>query len=88
MKNLLRLIHRIIQLLEEILTSHNDRQESMRSEKGYDLISDLIDNVDVKEMLKISDSTLYRLRKDKLIATIRIGKRDYYSLTQIKKIKL
>ena len=88
MKNLLRMMARIIQLLEAIHAWHTAKQESIHSEKGYNLISDLIDNVDVKAILKISDSTLYRLRKDKLISTIRIGKRDYYSLAQIKKIKL
>ena len=87
MKNLLRLIYRIIQLLEEILSSYNAQQESKRPEKDSDLISDLIDSADVKTILKISDRTLYRLRKDKLIATTQIGKRYYYSLAQIKKIK-
>jgi len=38
----------------------------------------LLDNSDAKRMLKVGDSTLYRWRKQQLIETRRIGKKDYY----------
>lgn len=49
-------------------------------------LSDLIDSVTVKSILAIGDSTLYRIKKSKIVQTVRIGKRDYYSLTEINSI--
>jgi hypothetical protein len=37
-----------------------------------------LDDVDVKQLLKISDSTLYRLRKGKHVSCKKIGGKWYY----------
>jgi len=40
-----------------------------------------LDNADVKRLLKISDSSLYRLRKTKLLPAKRIAGKWYYQLS-------
>jgi hypothetical protein len=37
-----------------------------------------LDSADVKQQFHISDSTLYRLRKEKMIPTTRVGKKYMY----------
>ena len=46
----------------------------------------LIDNTDVKAILKITASTLYRIKRKKIITAIGIGKHDYYNLTEIQNL--
>ena len=36
-----------------------------------------LDSADLKKFLNVSDSTLYRLRKEKIIPTIKIGRKKY-----------
>jgi len=38
-----------------------------------------LDSTDVKQILKISDPTLYRLRKNNVLSTRKIGGKWYYS---------
>lgn len=56
------------------------------SKNDLTLLEDLMDTVDVKALLKISDSTMYRIKRSKLIQSVRIGRRDYYSMAEIKLI--
>ncbi|RYF25073.1 MAG: DNA-binding protein [Flavobacteriales bacterium] len=45
-----------------------------------------LDNTDVKNLLKISDSSLYRMRKSKLLPATQIAGKWYYSKLEIAKI--
>ncbi len=42
-----------------------------------------LDNTDVKELLKISDPTLYRLRKSNQLPAKKIGGKWYYSKSDL-----
>lgn len=78
----------MVELQEELLTRLASMQgfplsNTKEEEKELD---DLIDNLQVKTILNISTSTLYRIKKSEHITPIRIGKRNYYSRTEINKI--
>ena len=77
---------RIVELQEQILWEiRHNHDLQLRAVYTPDLSDDLIDDVEIKAILKISDSTLYRLKRSKLINPIRIGRRDYYRKSDIKK---
>lgn len=59
----------LLVFLSEILKSL-DRKEPNTS--GY------YDSADVKQLLNISDRTLYRLRKSKAVPYVRIGRKIFY----------
>jgi len=83
----IKVLERFVEVQEEILLELRALRTSPLTAKPQpNLLQDLIDSVDVKEELKISKSTLYRIKTSNLITPIKIGKRDYYSLTEIKKI--
>ena len=80
-------LNRLIELQEQILLQLRDGM-GMRLSPISDpaFLEDLIDVVDVKSILNISDSTLYRIKKSNLVRSVRIGRRTYYSMTEIKRI--
>ena len=78
----LKALHRIADIQEKIL----EQLMQGRGDPVPDYMLNLIDNTDVKAMLKISDSTLYRIKRKRIISAIRIGKRDYYNLTEIQNL--
>lgn len=83
---IINLLKQILEVQKEILVLlKNVHANHLCSTSKSELEQDLIDNVDVKSILKISDSTLYRLRRNKRINTLRIGGRHYYSIAEIKK---
>ncbi len=73
----------MIELLRDILVEV--RKGKSNHVKPFDL-ADLIDGVHVKQILDIGKSTLYRLKQSKIVDTVRLGKRDYYSRIEIEKI--
>ncbi|MBG6233517.1 hypothetical protein IWX76_000072 [Pedobacter sp. CAN_A7] len=46
---------------------------------------DLLDNADAKRLLQISDKTLFRWRKEKLIEYQIIGNKHYYRKSDLKR---
>ncbi|MCY1529657.1 hypothetical protein D9M68_648160 [compost metagenome] len=77
----------MVALQEKILEQLQNRPVPSYSVKNADeFLNDLIDRVDVKAQLQISDSTLFRISKHNLVNTIRIGKRVYYSKKEIQQI--
>lgn len=46
----------------------------------------LLDNSDVKRLLKIADSTLYRWRKNNRVTSHLIGKKRYYIKSELVKL--
>jgi hypothetical protein len=78
----------ILQLLQEILTILKEISTHLIKFNGADTTScdELLDNSDVKRMLKVTDSTLYRWRKQELIVARRIGKKDYYQRVDLERL--
>ena len=84
--NLIKAINRNSELQEKVLLKLDNLCEMMSNHKNnIDLSQDLLDSVDIQSVLKVSKSTLYRLKRDKSINPTRIGKRNYYSISEIKK---
>ena len=48
-------------------------------------ISHWLDSVEVEKLLKISTSTLYRLRKKNILNPYQLGSRNYYDPAEIQK---
>lgn len=44
-----------------------------------------LDSFEVQKLLKISESTLYRLKKKKILVPARLGSRDYYPAAEVRK---
>ncbi len=86
--NLIKAIHRNSELQERILLKLDKLCDLVSSHKdNKDLSQNIIDKDKVKEILKISESTLYRSKKKNQITPVKIiGKRDYYSAAEIEKI--
>lgn len=77
----------MVELQEELLARLASVQGfPLNNTKEEEELDDLIDNLEVKNILNISTSTLYRIKKSERITPIRIGKRNYYSKTEINKI--
>ena len=87
--SLKQVLYRILEVQEEILLQLKERSGvPLNPVSNSEQFSNLVDKVDVKSFLKISDSTLYRITKCHLLTTVRVGKRDYYNLSEIKKLAL
>lgn len=87
--SLKQVLYRILEVQEEILLQLKDRRGvPLNPVSNSEQFSNLVDKVDVKSFLKISDSTLYRITKSNLLTTVRVGRRDYYNLSEIKKLAL
>jgi predicted DNA-binding transcriptional regulator AlpA len=72
------ILERLDKIIEIMLRKEND--STIPSDEEW------IDSVEVLKMLKISPSTLYRLRKKKKILTpARFGGRDYYLASEVRK---
>ena len=63
------LTHTVLDIFSEIL-------DTLRKKQIAD--SQYYDSADVKRLLNISDSTLFRIRKSQNIPHIKIGKKIYY----------
>ena len=61
-----------------LLTVYKDIRQLKTQRHNQIVASIMFDNADVKRYLNISDSTLYRLRTQKAIPFIKIGKKYYY----------
>jgi hypothetical protein len=92
-ERIIQSLERIVELQEKILSQLMGQNAGGQNEaanfadkNNSDFLQNLIDIVDVKALLKVSDSTLYRIKRSKMIVPVRIGKRDYYNLSEIKKI--
>ncbi|MGS2764402.1 helix-turn-helix domain-containing protein [Sinomicrobium sp. M5D2P9] len=80
MKNKLTPTEYLFYLLEEVLKEIRELQ-SPREDKN-----DYLDNADMLQFLKVSYSTLRRMRKNKEIPYMKIGKKYYYSRKKIEKM--
>lgn len=86
-ERLINSLYGLVELQREILTELKAWNLNQPEARPHPTVMDnLVDSVDVKLMLKISNSTLYRLKKSRLIRTVRIGKQDYFNKADIKKI--
>lgn len=74
------MLQQIISLLKEILAELVGIRAELRtlSVQELPLEQELLDNSDAIRLLKISDKTLYRWRKQKLITAHLIGNKHYY----------
>lgn len=70
--NLLRQILEVLQALHFLAKQHLPNEPLAARDAQW------LDNTDVKQLLKISDSTLYRLRRDKQLSAKKIGGKWYY----------
>lgn len=75
---ILQHLRTLVKLQEQILNCLNLQQEGQKIDTA-----DWLDNTDVKQWLKISDATLYRLRKAQLITGKKIGKKWFYRKSDI-----
>ncbi len=71
---------KIIALLKEILEELIGIKAALHtlSIQKIPIEEELLDNSDAKRLLKISEKTLYRWRKEKRINTHMIGSKHYY----------
>lgn len=86
-KVLIQSINRMVELQEEILV--HIKKWDKHPTSTHDILDpreDLLDSTEVKAILKISDSTMYRIKRSQLFQSVRIGKRDYYNMREIKRI--
>ena len=85
---LIKAINRNSELQEKVLLKLDKLCTIMSSPKSnIDPSQELLDNVQTIAALKISPSTLYRLKRDEEIIPERIGKRDYYTMAEIRRAK-
>jgi hypothetical protein len=71
-------ILKIVSETQSHLTVNNVNTESCPTEE-------LLDNADAKSLLQISDRTLYRWRKEKLIEYQMIGSKHYYRKSELQR---
>lgn len=69
----------IIEKLDQLLSLQQRILARLLAAEKTDQQEEWLDNTDVKRMLKISDSSLYRLRKNQLLPCKRIAGKWYYS---------
>ncbi|RZK40931.1 MAG: DNA-binding protein [Pedobacter sp.] len=88
MGRLFLLLQAIVELLKRILEELINRRVKVHDGEGEaaDILENLIDGIEVANMLNISSKTVYRLKKSNQIRSVRIGKRDYYSKEDIRKL--
>lgn len=74
------MLKQIISLLKEILAELVGIRAALHTLPFQELTveEELLDNSDAMRLLKISDKTLYRWRKQKLINTRIIGNKHFY----------
>nr|WP_121272644.1 helix-turn-helix domain-containing protein [Pedobacter schmidteae] len=80
---------KIINLLLKILNRLNQIEDvlmELRAATTFPVEDELLDNSDVKRLLKVGDSTLYRWRKKKMINTQLIGGKYYYLKSSLTKL--
>jgi hypothetical protein len=82
------MLEQILQAQQEILMVLKDISAHLMKTNALDASDhdELLDNSDAKQMLKVTDSTLYRWRKQHLIEARRIGKKDYYLKSDLERI--
>lgn len=82
------MILKLFNLLQEILRTLTEINTVLRELKPAHAIEpdELLDNSDAKQLLKVADSTLYRWRKQNLIAFKFIGKKHYYLKSDLRKM--
>jgi DNA-binding transcriptional regulator PaaX len=72
------LIERILTVLQKIQSiAEKGIETSITSNEEW------LDAVDMKEKVHISRTTLYRWKKEGYLATKRLGKKEYYLLSQV-----
>ncbi|RZK51248.1 MAG: DNA-binding protein [Pedobacter sp.] len=76
----------ILSKLDELLALQHQLVKLCRSLNQPLPPEEWLDNADVKNLLKISDSSLYRLRKNKLLPATQIAGKWYYAKLDIAKI--
>lgn len=70
----------IIEKLDQLLLLQHSLLNNFKALQQSEASNDeWLDNTDVKRLLKISDSSLYRLRKKQLLPCKRIAGKWYYS---------
>lgn len=76
-----------LQLLKQILEAqqllHREFKALAIPDRKISAHFELLDNTDVKALLKISNSTLYRIAKNGIINPVRIGGKNYYRRDEI-----
>lgn len=82
LEHIIRALNRIERLQEAILARLDAGSALQNPETAK-----WIDSVQVKQILGISESTLYRIRKNKILLPQRIGGRDYFYLPDIFRVK-
>lgn len=75
------MLQKIVSLLKEILSELIGIRSELRTlcVQRLPVEEELLDNSDAVRLLKISDKTLYRWRKQNLISTQVIGNKHYYN---------
>lgn len=68
----------LFQYLETLVALHRQLLAALLNKAPTAAEETWLDNADVKQLLKISDATLYRLRKSKQLPTRKIGGKCYY----------
>lgn len=76
LKELFKYLATIVQLQQQLL-------DLLMGNPKVEPIDEWLDNTDVKQLLKISDSTLYRLRKSDQLLSKKIGGKWYYAKSAI-----
>ncbi|WP_316847108.1 helix-turn-helix domain-containing protein [Pedobacter psychrodurus] len=69
----------LAQLLEKILSTIQSKEPP-----SVKKVEEWLDNADIKMRLNISDSSVYRLRKKKVLPSRRISGKWYYQLPDFK----
>lgn len=80
---------RIIEITERMAKDQQDffaRVEAILTSMNM-INEEWIDGVEVQAMLRITRKTVYRLTKDGTLETRRIGRRNYYLLSSIFKLR-
>lgn len=83
----------ISQLFSKLLNIEKAQQEILRRldlitgnvPQSSDPDEEWLDALEVQKLLKISESTLYRLKKKKILVPARLGSRDYYLADEVRK---
>ena len=84
---IIRIIIRQEALLTAILNALNILVEQQKHDRNFDRHDEKeewIDSTDVKNILHISTSTLYRQKKKKQLTHARFGGRDYYLASEVR----
>lgn len=84
----LAVLVQILQVQQEILMVLKEISAYLLKTNVLDAADndELLDNSDAKQMLKVTDSTLYRWRKNNRITSRLIGKKRYYVNAELVKI--